>query len=164
MIKILTARDAAQALGYKSMTTSQWLAAYAHILYGSKLVKFDCSGETMKKYSVHARIDAGRWLADCPICSRSNYVDPNEPIFYCFGCGNQGSGMFVPVIFPPQKEREQIEKLLISRPVLFDPHDENPISQALNARPKVPGLARNWDDQTLDELKQANKIMEKQDG
>ena len=161
MLKILTARDAAQALRYKDMTTSQWLIAYGHQLFTQKLVKFDCTGDMMKKYSVHARIDAGRWIADCPICSRSNYVDPTEPVFYCFGCGNQGSGTFVPVIFPDDKTRLQIEKLLLDRTVIFDINDDNPISQALNSKPKHAGLARNWDGEPVDEVMHANKMMEK---
>jgi len=157
MKKILTARDAAQAVGFPAnITTSQWLIAHSKNLFDAKLVRFQCSGELSKKYSVYARVDSGRWLADCPICSRSNYVDPDEPVFYCFGCGNQGSGKFVPVIFP--EEREEIETLLLARPVTVEETDTNPVSQAINSVASIPGHARNWDNElSVEDLKQANK-------
>lgn len=162
-MSILTAKDAATALGYTGMSASQWFVVYGHQLFVKKLVNFDCTGNVIRKYSVHARIDAGRWIADCPICSRSNYVDPDEPVFFCFGCGNQGSGSFVPVIFPDTDVRGQIENLLLARPVYSDVEDKNSISQALNSKPKYPGLARNWSEQTIAELEQANKVMEAED-
>jgi len=155
-MKILNARDAAKATGYSDATTSKWLVAHSQNLFNSKLVRFQCTGELSKKYSVYARVDAGRWLADCPICSRSNYVDPDEPVFYCFGCGNQGSGKFVPVIFP--EEREEIESLLLARAVTIEETDDNLISQAINAVPVIAGHGRDWNNEmSVDDLKQANK-------
>jgi hypothetical protein len=161
--RILTAQDAARSLGYTDSSSREWIISHAHMLFNSKHVRFDCTGDTMKRYSVHAKIDFGRWLADCPICSRSNYVDPADPVFYCFGCGNQGSGNFVPVVFP--EDINKITALVLARPMIFDETDENPISRAINARPFFPGLVRNWDvEQSIDDLVRANEIMEKSNG
>jgi len=161
--KILTAQDAARSLGYTDASSREWLMSHAHMLFVKKHVRFDCHGETMKRYSVHAKIDFGRWLADCPICSRSNYVDPADPIFYCFGCGNQGSGCFVPVVFPV--EIDQITALVLARPMIFDETDKDPVSRAINARPFYPGLVRNWDvDQSVEDLVKVNSVMEQVNG
>lgn len=66
---------------------------------------------------VYARIWQGQWIADCP-CNGAQFVDPGEPIFFCFGCGNRANGGRVrPVIFPGNTERVEIERLLLERPV-----------------------------------------------
>jgi hypothetical protein len=64
---------------------------------------------------VHARIWQGQWVADCECCGAS-FVDPDEPVFFCFSCGNRSNGKQArPVIFPA--ERAEIERLILERPV-----------------------------------------------
>jgi hypothetical protein len=66
---------------------------------------------------VYGYIRRGQWLADCE-CNSTSFVDPDEPIFFCFGCGNRSNGQKPrPVIFPPDDERKEIERLLLLRPV-----------------------------------------------
>jgi len=66
---------------------------------------------------VTARIWQGQWIADCE-CNSASFVDPDEPIFMCFGCGNRANGSRPrPVSFPPENERQEIERLLLERPV-----------------------------------------------
>lgn len=66
---------------------------------------------------VYARIWQGQWIADCE-CNGACFVDPDEPIFFCFTCGNRANGQQPrPVIFPPEDERKEIERLLLERPV-----------------------------------------------
>jgi hypothetical protein len=66
---------------------------------------------------VEARIWQGQWIADCE-CRSASFVDPDEPVFMCFGCGNRANGQKPrPVIFPPEAERKEIERLLLERPV-----------------------------------------------
>lgn len=66
---------------------------------------------------VIARIWQGQWIADCE-CNGACFVDPDEPIFFCFSCGNRANGQKPrPVIFPPEAERKEIERLLLERPV-----------------------------------------------
>jgi len=69
------------------------------------------SGEPVK-----ARIWQGQWIADCEHCRGAAFVDPDEPVFFCFGCGNRvNNGRLRPVEFPA--EREEIERLVLERPV-----------------------------------------------
>lgn len=66
---------------------------------------------------VKARIWQGQWIADCE-CNGACFVDPDEPIFFCFSCGNRANGQRPrPVEFPPEAERKEIERLLLERPV-----------------------------------------------
>lgn len=66
---------------------------------------------------VLARIWQSQWIATCE-CNTAMFVDPDEPIFFCFGCGNRLYGKRPrPVIFPPTAERKEIERLLLERPV-----------------------------------------------
>jgi hypothetical protein len=66
---------------------------------------------------VKARIWQSQWVADCE-CNTTMFVDPDEPIFFCFGCGNRLNGKRPrPVTFPPTAERKEIERLLLERPV-----------------------------------------------
>jgi hypothetical protein len=64
---------------------------------------------------VVARIWKGQWIADCE-CRGASFVDPDEPIFFCFGCGNRELGQRPrPVTFPV--DWKEIERLLLERPV-----------------------------------------------
>jgi hypothetical protein len=66
---------------------------------------------------VNARIWQGQWIADCE-CNGACFVDPDEPVFFCFTCGNRANGQKPrPVNFPPDDERKEIERLLLERPV-----------------------------------------------
>jgi len=66
---------------------------------------------------VRARIWQGQWIADCE-CNGASFVDPDEPIFFCFSCGNRANDKRPrPVLFPPEEERKEIERLLLQRPV-----------------------------------------------
>ncbi len=40
--------------------------------------------------TVPARLDAGRWLADCPLdnCHGAEMVDTTDPVFVCLSCGS----------------------------------------------------------------------------
>lgn len=50
---------------------------------------------------VYARIDWGRWLADCPFCNGSELVSKKERLFFCFSCEMEGNGgQAVEVLFP----------------------------------------------------------------
>lgn len=66
---------------------------------------------------VWARIWQGQWIADCE-CTSACFVDPDEPVFFCFGCGNRANANKPrPVIFPEPATRLEIEALLLQRPV-----------------------------------------------
>ena len=60
-----------------------------------------------------ARIDFGRWIADCE-CGGAEYVDPADPLFFCCSCGNQAhQGKARRVIFP--ENRAEIEAAVLER-------------------------------------------------
>lgn len=66
---------------------------------------------------VLGKIWVGQWIASCE-CNTDAFVDPDEPIYFCFGCLNRRNGDRPrPVIFPPTEERLEIERLLLQRPV-----------------------------------------------
>ena len=96
---------------------------------------------------IQARIDYGRWLADCE-CGGAEYVDPNEPLFFCLSCGNESNNHDArPVIFP--SDIDEIEAALLEREV------KNHVGMI--GRPKG-SLVRNWSPgETLDDLKDENK-------
>jgi len=51
---------------------------------------------------VFARLDAGRWIADCPMgCNGAEMVTTVDPIFLCLSCGC--GDMWWPGEFPPNK-------------------------------------------------------------
>jgi len=61
---------------------------------------------------VIARIDTGRWVADCPLgCGGAEMVSVHAPFFTCLSCGS--GGLWWPVVFP--SNREAIEKELLKR-------------------------------------------------
>lgn len=73
----------------------------------------------VKGEPVHACIIQQRWSAFCD-CKpgASEYVDPDEKEFYCFGCGNYATGGHPrPVVFPAEATRLKIEKEIMRRPV-----------------------------------------------
>ena len=67
--------------------------------------------------SVEARLNHGRWIADCPDCAGAQFVDETEPIFFCLACGNvEARGQFRRVKFP--RDKAKIEGRMNARPML----------------------------------------------
>jgi len=106
---------------------------------------------------VQAFIDFGRWGARCPDCEGgAEYVDPDDPVFYCFGCGNvSAGGKLRPVQFPPN--REDIELLLLERPISV--HSGITKSQiCLSSQPLAGDAYRNWvPGEDIQKVKDKNK-------
>lgn len=73
-------------------------------------IKQDPSGT-----AVYAEINQGAWIAQCE-CGGAEFVDPAEPIFFCWGCVNRANGGYLrTVVFP--ENREAIESEILKRPV-----------------------------------------------
>lgn len=103
---------------------------------------FLAKGKTIPR-PVSARVDFGRWLADCE-CGGAEYVDPEEPTFFCNSCGNSElNGELRTVIFPSEATMAAIEKTLLARPV-EDSRGLDAVEKAMLARPVIPGLVRCW--------------------
>ena len=99
-MEIVTAKTIAKKDNCRNVF--EWMQKAA-IRRGIKLTDAICDS------AVVARIDHGRWIADCE-CNGAEYVDPGEPIYYCFSCKNAAhGGKLRPVKFPPAEIREKIE-------------------------------------------------------
>lgn len=62
-----------------------------------------------------AYVNHGRVVADCPFCRSAQIVDPDDPRFYCYDCGNAAvEGLYLPVGFP--EDLGEIERALGARP------------------------------------------------
>lgn len=59
---------------------------------------------------VVARVDWGRWLADCPFCGGAELVSRTAGVFYCLSCGmaKQG-GRPMRAVFPDGLEEIEAE-------------------------------------------------------
>jgi hypothetical protein len=115
--------------------------------------------------SVKAFVDFGQWIAKCS-CGGYEFVDYNEPIFYCFSCGNRKNDNWVrPVEFPDMEKIKEIESLLLQRPV----NDEQGLTDEDRAYRAIPlittskgALSRSWNsDETIEDLKEQNKEIKK---
>lgn len=144
--KILTALDVAQRDRCK--TVREWIARVAL----KRSVHWN--GKISAGSPVLARIDHGRWLADCE-CGGAEYVDPNDPIFFCLACGNSAqAGAARLVAFP--KDAAEIEMALLARPV--EATGSSAFERAMTARPLVAGLERSWSPgESLAQLRQQNR-------
>lgn len=116
----------------------------------------------VKGKPVAAEINFGQWIATCPDCRGAEAVDPSEPIFYCFSCGNFANGGHPrKVIFPPDKERKAIEKEILKRPVKvgMGTHYIERLTSAEPMKRTSEGLlSRSWKPgETVDEIKRQNK-------
>lgn len=132
MDKIFSGNDKAKELGYKN---------YREMIAGLAARRGYVPGVEIGGTNVFARIDFGRWIADCE-CGSANYVEPSDPVYFCATCGNAANeGKLRGVTFP--ENRAEIEAELLKREVLINPKLK-PIDRAINARGAIPGLVRSW--------------------
>lgn len=156
--RILTAKDFAAQEGAGSVRERIKMQVAKH---QARSIYFDTpfrDGPTAGE-PVLGLVNQGRWIAQCE-CGGAEAVDPDEPFFYCFECGNRvtdGSPRLV--IFPD--DREQIEAELLKRPVI-ELRGRNQIERAFQALPGVGLLSRNWTpDESLADLKKQNRELNK---
>lgn len=69
--------------------------------------------------AVGARVDHGRWLADCPYCPGAELVDLEDLRFFCLSCYNEAAGgRWLHIVMPEAQQREAIEAYLQQWPQL----------------------------------------------
>lgn len=109
MDEILTVRHLTRGQSLRKFSRSAALSLRLPIPGGQK-------GTEQSNLLVYARIDQGRWLADCPHCNGSEAVEPDTPLFYCLNswCSRPTGNLYAPLRFP--KERVAIERVLLDRP------------------------------------------------
>lgn len=115
MDKIITAKDYCQRDRVGSV--KERIVKLVGVFNRKRNIAMRVQVDKLSQRSVYARIELGQWCADCN-CGGTEFVDPDEPIFFCFSCGNRtDNGAMRPVIFPPVEERKEIERLVLERPV-----------------------------------------------
>lgn len=65
-----------------------------------------------------ARVDSGRWIADCPAasCGGAEFVWFDSPVFFCLSCGNVAvAGKWRVVELPAPVELDAIDRTLRER-------------------------------------------------
>lgn len=114
---------------------------------------------------VCAEINFSQWVARCE-CGGAESVCQEEPIFYCFSCGNyENHGKPRTVIFPSKKEIKEIEEILLKRPVITR-RGTHIIERTINAEPAIIDkegvLSRSWlPGETIDDLRKENESIKK---
>lgn len=66
-----------------------------------------------------ARVNGGRWIADCPTdgCCGAEFVNLDDPLFFCCECRNaEVAHQPIPITVPAVATRKQIEAYLGARP------------------------------------------------
>lgn len=153
MSKLISAKHVAIREGFTDRR--EWIRSKSIGLTENGMIAQGWQGEVDGK-AVNARIDFGRWLADCPFCGGAEYVDPDDPVFFCLSCGMiSNNAKALPVVFPANID--EIEAMLMKRPVKELPYG-GVIERALYARPMIAGLGRSWQPgETVADLKKQNK-------
>lgn len=164
--RIITAKDYDRAHGSGKGSALAWIFACRDRIKKERgIFVIIMEGGAPGGTPVQARIWQGQWIADCE-CGGASFVDPDEPIFFCFSCGNRrAGGNCRAVIFPDKDTRAEIERLLLDRPV-DDMAGLTDLERVGLARPLIViegagGLARNWQPgETADDLREQNKPVE----
>jgi hypothetical protein len=116
---------------------------------------------------VLAYIHQGQWIAECDLCGGHEFIDPQEPIFFCFGCANRSTGGYVRPVTVPENW-QAIEQAILARPV-HDWKGLTDLERAGLARAAVVvekngveyPLVRSWKpDETLEELLAQNAVLD----
>jgi len=157
MNKLITMKDLAKRDAFTS--SRDWVKHWSMKLANRGRIGSPWNG-SIKGSAVKARIDWGRWLADCPLCGGAEYIDPDDPFIFCLSCGMvDNDGAALPVEMPA--EISDIEALVLERPVA-DQRGGNSVERAFLAKPLIAGLSRSWyPTETVDDLKNQNAIIKK---
>lgn len=155
MNRILTAKDYAKREGTRSVKERIRKKCTRANDKGRVMLDTPFVDEKPTGKPVKAEINAGRWIARCE-CGGAEAVDPEEPIFYCFACGNFSTkGRPRAVTFP--ENREAIEAEILKRAVILG-QGTNLIARLVNAQPV--GYPRAWiPEESLADLKEQNQEM-----
>ena len=162
MDKIIDAKDVMREEGDKDMLSR--IRRQNSDRVGRGRARYLINEEIDEGRPVKARIDFGRWIADCE-CGGAEYITPEEPIFFCQSCGNLASdGKLRPVDFPPEEERKEIERLLLERPVEArrgnTRREKAMYSRALAQDDRGRNLGRSWDpEEDVEDLKRQNDFI-----
>lgn len=162
MDKIIRATDFARREGARNVI--ERIARLSAQMARRRLLDTPFVGGEPVGVPVLAEVNYGRWIARCE-CGGAEMVDPDEPIFYCFSCGNGNTrGRPRAVTFPDNIE--EIERLLLERPLEYG-GGANEIDRVFMARPlegvvdgQIVVMHRSWKPgESLDELRRQNDMI-----
>lgn len=138
MDRIITGADIARRDG--CVDYAEWVKKRSREFARRRYIAKAWDGGMTTKQPIQARIDFGRWIGDCE-CGGAEYVDPEQPFFFCLSCGNsEFDGQARQVIFP--ENRQEIEQVVLEIEV-DQGKGGNAIQKALMARGKK-GKNRCW--------------------
>ena len=165
---IVTAKHYSKRYGADG-TAKGFILKWREKLHKEKNIVIEIKGiDNPRGVPVKARIWQGQWIADCDVegCGGAEFVEPTEPLFFCFSCTNRLNGHFVrPVQIPEQWQ--EIEALVLERPV-NDVRGQTDLERANQAKARVVvvsdgqefHLTRSWrPNESLDELRNQNKVL-----
>ena len=138
MDKIYTAKDDAKRKKMPGVTA--YVRSLSVQMAQRGLIPFPWDGRTVTGEPVYALVDHGRWMAICDKCNNPEYVDPDEPIFFCCRCGNGDQRSARPVAFP--QNRAEIEAALLSIEIVPG-FGRTELEKMMNGK-GVNGEVRNW--------------------
>lgn len=150
-MKIYSGQDRARELGFKSYRDM--------VIAFGKRINLPWNSEMDKTSPLKAFVTGGRWAATCE-CGESYYVEPSDPIGYCYGgCGNAVlNGAAREIIFP--KNIDEIEAVLLEReidgvPTAISRLGTQAVLYTNLIKPK--DAPRNWDGETVNEMRKEHK-------
>lgn len=163
--RIINAQDYAKRDGCKS--TREMIRRWSGKMYQRGMLDTPFKDGKPLGTPLMAEVNHGQWVAQCDQCNTWMPVDMDDPILFCYGCGNRHlGGSPRPVVFPA--ERAEIEALLLARPV-DDRRGTNPIDRAFNALPLALGvvdeqmvsLDRTYKpgEESVEDLRKQNKLI-----
>jgi hypothetical protein len=166
--RLITAKDYCTREGAKSVK-DRIMKLHAKRQKKSKMpvpIKIDA----LSQRPVKARIELGQVIADCE-CGGAEFVDKDEPLFYCFECYNRkDGGALRPVEFPSGEEWQEISRLVLMRPV-DDVRGLDDADRAANARAIIYieaedgrhlPLTRSWfPGESIEHLREENVAVDK---
>jgi len=150
-MKIYSGKDRAKELGFKTYRDM--------VVEFGKRINLPWNGEMDKTSPLKAFVVTGRWAATCE-CGESYYVEPSDPIGYCYGqCGNAVlGGKAREIIFPGN--REEIEAALLERELDGVPTAISRLgtqSALATNLIKPKDAPRNWSGETVKEMRKEHK-------
>lgn len=165
---IVTAKHYSERYGADG-TAKAFILKWREKLHKEKNITIQIKGiDAPQGTPVKARIWQGQWVADCDVenCGGCEFVEPTEPLFFCFSCVNRlNNGYVRPVEFPEQWK--EIEELVLARPV-NDVRGQTDLERAHQAKAAVVVVAdgnefhltRSWrPEESLEELLEQNKVL-----
>lgn len=115
---IVTAKHYSEAEGAGGTVRGRILKRFREMMVKNRVKGVTVDIDNVGGNLVTARIYQGSWIADCPDCRGAEFVDPDEPIFFCCTCINRANSFKSrPVTFPDEPTRKEIERLILARPV-----------------------------------------------